>query len=230
MRRSIALASVLLVTGLALPGSAAGAARATQRLAVVACPTLVGAAAPVRPLPARVAVALPARFSGRVALYVDRDHRLAPVLGPAHWRCRAEDTADGQAGLEVLSPKGARSGLVTASLDGPCHSCVAADVCRLSTVRGFGAASAGGCRALPGGLRTRFLAGNASSRRALVSFRAAPLTRVPFGAWPVRAPVAATTWGRMAYDLSAAPWTRIVTCALPGDLSGLCGSVVARMG
>ncbi len=230
MRRSIAVASVLLLGGLVAPGAPAGASRVTLRLSVVACATLAGAPGPVRPAPARLAVAVPARYRGRVALYVDRDRRLGPVLAPADWRCRAEDAADGQAGLEVVAPGGARGGLVTGSLDGPCRSCVAADVCRLSAVSGYTGSSAGACPASPAGLRATFLSGSRSARRALVSFRAAWLARVPYGAWPERGPVAATTVGRMAYDLSGSPWARIVTCALPGDLAGLCGSVVARVG
>ncbi|HQU26288.1 MAG TPA: hypothetical protein PLS29_04565 [Acidimicrobiales bacterium] len=230
MHRPIALASVLLLAGLVTLGASAGASHATLRLTVVACATLVGAPGPVRPGPARVEVTVPARYRGRVALYVDRDHRLVPVLAPAHWRCRAEDAADGQAGLEVSAPGGARGGLVVASLDGPCRSCVAADVCRLSAVSGYSGSSAGACPASPAGLRATFLSGSRWSRRALVSFRAARLARVPYGAWPSRMPVEAITRGTMAYDLSASPWARIVTCALPRDLAGLCGTVVARGG
>ncbi len=215
--------------GLVAPGPA-GASRVTLRLGVVTCPTLAGAPGPFRTLPAHLEVAVPRGLRGRVALYVDADHRLAAVLAPARWRCRAEDAADGQAGLAVVAPGGSRGGLVTASLDGPCRSCVAADVCRLSTVRGFAVAPADGCRAVPRGLRATFLSGTRGSRRALVSFTVAPLARVPYGAWPARAPLDVATRGRLAYDLSARPWARIVTCALPGDLAGLCASVVARLG
>lgn len=232
MRRVVALVVILGVTaGFAGFAGVAGASRAVvESVAVVTCPTVVGAAGPAPPPLAAERVSVPRGLAGRVALYVDRYHRTTPVLALAGWKCRAVDAGDGQSGVEVIAPGGAANGLVAASWDGPCYLCVVDDVCHFTTVSAFrrGGPSGPPCPAGPAGETVRFVRGTPNTTSALVELSEPPGARITYGATFERPPTALATSARMSYDL-AAPDARVVTCALVRAEAALCSTILARV-
>jgi len=68
---------------------------------IVACPTTFGVSLPTIRLPAFVAIAVPADFANRLAVYSDT-RGIIRVVGPKGWDCRAGISVDGQGTVEVF--------------------------------------------------------------------------------------------------------------------------------